>query len=60
MKNQKHIWVVKRKLKDGSIIPIWSERFRIDARIIADYFNGFAKGKKNATYSVKKFVEVDK
>jgi hypothetical protein len=59
MKNQKHIWVVKRKMKDGSIIPIWSERIRDDARMIADFLNGFAKGKRDAIFSVKKYREVE-
>jgi hypothetical protein len=59
MKNQTHIWVVKRKLKDGSVIPIWSERIRDDARMIAEYLNGFSKGKKDASFSVKKYEEVE-
>lgn len=59
MKTKKHIWVVKRKLEDGSVIPVWAERFRSDARMIANYFNGFSRGTKNAQYSVKKFVEVE-
>jgi hypothetical protein len=59
MKSQKHIWVVQRGLKDGSIIPIWWRQYRKDARELAAYFNGFSKGTKNAKYRVKKYMEVE-
>lgn len=57
MRDQNHVWIIKRRTKDGSI-PMWSERFRVDARIIADYLNGFSKGEKDARYFVKKYQEV--
>jgi hypothetical protein len=60
MKEQKHVWVVQRKMKDGSMIPIYLRQFRKDARKLANYFNGFSKGTKDARYRVRKYVEVKK
>ena len=57
MNDQNHVWIIKRRTTDGSI-PMWSERFRVDARLIVDYMNGFSKGKPDARYFVKKYEEV--
>jgi len=53
----KHIiWVVQHKT-DVGYVPCRAYTNRRDARYAADYFNGFSKGKKTATYRVRKYVE---
>jgi len=53
----KHIiWVVQHKTVVG-YVPCRAYTNRRDARYVADYFNGFSKGKKTATYRVRKYVE---
>jgi hypothetical protein len=52
-----HVWVVERKFKGCLYRPThYVVSIRHDARVIVDYLNGFAKGKKRAVYRVKKYV----
>jgi len=56
MKEQKHIWLVQRKVLGMGFLPYQVHLNRKDARDVAAYFSGFSKG-KGATYRVKKYTE---
>jgi hypothetical protein len=55
MKN--HVWVLERK-EDKGWIAIHCEWTREEARNYADYYNGFSKGTRGASYRVRKYEAV--
>jgi hypothetical protein len=51
------VWLVERINESGKWKPIIIGGIRAEARRIANYYNGFARGKKDKKYRVKPYVE---